>query len=148
MELTFHLDAIADLSPDQVKEVKKLYRIRTGGVLVYFADHMIVRAFFGKRLVGFYCVSIGGPGGRFDSDFPYIYNFVVSAKYSKHKPAYMMMKHAKANMEAFSPDATGLVLDVRMDDDHALNFYCRNGFVQIDEWREHRVMKWSKLKIE
>ena len=142
-----------ELTAAQTREIRKLLRSATGEILrSHHDDHEVFLAYKkgtrNAKLAGFAMISPFSPAHHFENEtvedektpatrVPYLYNYVCDSKLRALKASVSLM-YAVKNFINGVPDnyytTKSINLDVQEHDEHARQFFERNGFAKIDTW--------------
>ncbi|MGL5935425.1 MAG: GNAT family N-acetyltransferase [Cetobacterium sp.] len=112
-----------------LKQLKQLSRRMTGEQLKLLDSGDIVTVLHNDKIIGMCCITMKSPGGHFnnedDANIPYLYNYICDISHKKKKPSVFIMNFLKDSLKNYP----FINLDVEIENDHAKQFFERNGFV-------------------
>lgn len=149
-----------------LKQLKQLIRHATGEQLVIREGDWIILCRVNTKIIGMCCITHTSPERHFhneneDTLVPYIYNYVCDYKHRSKKPSVILMKYlvefydqiygdllnTMENIGMHQSDTKQLNLDVRSDNQHAQQFFQRNGFEKKTEYQNGSSQYYSYTKL-
>ncbi len=147
--LLFEIQKFSDISPEVIKKLKKLCRKMTGEILKILDGHLVVFAYYKKNIICMCCISLFSPEKHFDNEsdenIPYLYNFICDSSFRYLKNSAQLMIYLKQYISE-QLKAKYINLDIVHNNQHAINFFEKNGFKYVGEYDKDfgRAEKYKK----
>ncbi len=140
--IRFEVKKTEEINKEVLKKVKRLILSSISEKLVLFNDHYIILGFHNNEVICACCISPSSPEMHFSHETneifnPYLYNFVCSPKYRKHKISVSLIHYIKDfTGEKIKTDnwSNIITLDVLEGNIKAQKFFERNKFTFIDNY--------------
>lgn len=131
--MEYEVTAYKDISKKDLKHMRLIGNRMTNEPLKGFIEHKVILIRMRAKIAAFCFISPSSPEKHFDNEdgAVYLYNYICDDKYRDAKISVALMEFIKKEYENID-----LNLDVAENNDHAFQFFQKNGFGYIKDYEQ------------